>query len=240
MKIGAESASKTSSVFIQTLAWCMVGLVAATAWWGGAVYAQGEEEKVALKIELPEPSFEGTPLDYFGRNLEKRSFKPRSDAMVPKGTTLLSKGKPVTAGAKPAYGKLEYVTNGDKNYSVRSIIELPAGVQYIQVDLEDSYEIYVVMVWHYHRSERVYFDIVVKVSDDAEFASGVTAVYNNDHNNTSGLGIGSDKEYVETNEGRLIEAHGAKGRYVRIYSNGNTTDDTNHYIEVEVYGKLAD
>ena len=28
-----------------------------------------------------------------------------------------------------------------------------------------------------------------------------------------------------------------KGRYVRLYSNGNTSNDTNHYIEVEVYGR---
>jgi len=30
-----------------------------------------------------------------------------------------------------------------------------------------------------------------------------------------------------------------KGRYVRLYSNGNTTNKMNHYIEVEVFGKLA-
>jgi hypothetical protein len=27
-----------------------------------------------------------------------------------------------------------------------------------------------------------------------------------------------------------------KGRYVRLYSNGNTTNDLNHYVEVEVHG----
>ena len=27
--------------------------------------------------------------------------------------------------------------------------------------------------------------------------------------------------------------------YVRLYSNGNTTDKLNHYIEVEVFGKPA-
>jgi hypothetical protein len=27
-----------------------------------------------------------------------------------------------------------------------------------------------------------------------------------------------------------------KGRYVRLYSNGNTSNDLNHYVEVEVYG----
>jgi hypothetical protein len=26
------------------------------------------------------------------------------------------------------------------------------------------------------------------------------------------------------------------GQYVRLYSNGNTSNDLNHYIEVEVHG----
>lgn len=198
----------------------------------------GEDGKAQLEIELPEPSFEGTPLDYFGPNLEKRSFKPRENPLVPEGTKLLSKGKPVTTSAKAAYGKPEFVTDGDKNYAVRSIIELPAGVQYVQIDLEQAAEIYAVVVWHYHRSERVYFDVIAKISGDPEFGDAKT-VFNNDHDNSAGLGAGKDKEYIETNEGKLIEVSGVKGRYVRMYSNGNTTDDTNHYIEVEVYGRPA-
>ena len=37
-------------------------------------------------------------------------------------------------------------------------------------------------------------------------------------------------------EGRLFDLKGVKARYVRLYSNGNTTNDLNHYVEVEVYG----
>jgi len=37
----------------------------------------------------------------------------------------------------------------------------------------------------------------------------------------------------------LIDAKGANGRYVRLYSNGNTTNKLNDYIEVEVWGKPA-
>ena len=33
---------------------------------------------------------------------------------------------------------------------------------------------------------------------------------------------------------------GVKGRYVRLYSKGNTTDKLNHYIEIEVWGKPAE
>ena len=63
------------------------------------------------------------------------------------------------------------------------------------------------------------------------------AVFNNDLDNTSGMGVGQDPHYVETSEGRLIDAKGVKGRFVRLYSNGNNANDLNHYIEVEVWGK---
>ena len=62
-------------------------------------------------------------------------------------------------------------------------------------------------------------------------------IFNNDDNNSAGMGAGSDPAYIETYEGRLIEANGATGRYVRLYSNGNTSDELNHYVEVEVYGQ---
>src|SRR3712207_8442221 len=45
---------------------------------------------------------------------------------------------------------------------------------------------------------------------------------NNDHDNTSKLGAGKEKEYIEVAEGRLIDPKGVKGRYVRLWSNGNT------------------
>ena len=54
-----------------------------------------------------------------------------------------------------------------------------------------------------------------------------------------GLGAGKDKNYVETSEGKLIDAKGVVGRYVRCYSNGNSANDLNNYIEVEVYGTPA-
>ena len=34
-----------------------------------------------------------------------------------------------------------------------------------------------------------------------------------------------------------VFASSPKGRYVRFYSNGNTSNDLNHYIEIDVYGK---
>lgn len=109
----------------------------------------------------------------------------------------------------------------------------------MQVDLGAVNTLSAIVVWHFHATPCVYKDVIVKTADDPDFTKNVQTIFNNDHDNTSGLGVGKDKEYIETNEGKLIDAKGVKGRYVRLYSNGNTTNDLNHVIEVEVYGTPA-
>ena len=104
------------------------------------------------------------------------------------------------------------------------------------IDLKSKSNIYAIVVWHYHKQPRVYFDVIVQVADDPDFVSNVKTVFNNDHDNTSGLGVGKDMNYVETSEGKLIDAKGVQGRYVRLYSRGNNANDLNNYVEVEVYG----
>ncbi|HQG46951.1 MAG TPA: hypothetical protein PLG50_14930, partial [bacterium] len=117
-----------------------------------------------------------------------------------------------------------------------SYVELGPFVQQVTIDLKARHTIYAVVLWHYHKQPSVYFDVVVQVSDDPAFKSGVQTIFNNDHDNTAKLGAGNDKNYIETAEGKLIDAKGIIGRYVRCYSNGNTGNDLNHYTEVEIYG----
>ena len=50
---------------------------------------------------------------------------------------------------------------------------------------------------------------------------------------------GDDYGYIETNFGRIVDGKGKKGRYIRMYSNGSTSSEMNHYIEVEVYAMPA-
>ena len=86
---------------------------------------------------------------------------------------------------------------------------------------------------------RVYFDVMVQVSDDPTFSKDVTTLFSNDVNNELGLGAGKDLAYIDTYVGKLIDAKGGEGRYVRLYYKDNTTSKMNHYIEVEVWGKPA-
>ncbi len=198
------------------------------------------QETVEIKIQLPKPFFGGTPLDYFPPNLEAPSYKDPGPIIAPKGTENVALNKPVTSSKEPNFGKLALITDGNKSYEEKALTEVGPGLQWIQIDLGAVHSIYGIMVWHYHANERVYFDMVVQVSDDPAFKAGVTTVYNADHDNSSGLGAGKEKEYKESFRGRLVTLKdGLKGQYVRFYSKGNTSDEMNHYVEAEVFGVPA-
>ena len=193
-----------------------------------------------LKLKLPKPMFIGTPTNIKSANLEAVTGKSRGPFMVPAGTKLLSAKRPVTSSdSAPVIGELDMVNDGEKEGGDGYFIELGPGKQWVQVDLGAPYALHAILVWHYHSQARVYRDVVVQVSDNKDFLKGVQTIFNNDHDNSSGLGVGKDKEYIEVAEGRLFDPKGIKGRYVRMYSNGNTTNDLNHYVEIEVYGTPA-
>jgi len=101
----------------------------------------------------------------------------------------------------------------------------------------DSVARYGVCVWHYHGEPSIYIDVIVQITNDPDFIDGIVTVFNNDHDNSSKLGQGNNKEYFETHEGRWILVNAVKGRYVRFYSCGNTSNNKNHYTEIEVYGR---
>jgi hypothetical protein len=198
------------------------------------------QDKVPLKTDLPKPLFVGTPVPVKVPNLEPPRQGKRPDFLVPAGTTNLAKGKKVTSSdSDPIIGSLDLVTDGDKDGNEGSWVELAPNKQWVQIDLGQSSPIYAILVWHFHSQARVYHDVAVQVSDDPAFLKDVTTIYNNDSGNELGLGAGKDYAYVETNEGRLMDAKGVKARYVRLYSNGNTSNKLNHYVEVEVFGKPA-
>ncbi len=197
------------------------------------------EELIELKVRLPKPMFVGTPTNIKSENLEESTGKPRETFFVAKGANaLLSRMKPVTSSdTYPIIGEASFVTDGDKNGGDGSFVELGPGMQWVQIDLDKELELSAVVLWHYHSQARVYRDVIVQASNDKEFKEGVTTLFNNDHDNSAGLGAGKDKEWIETNEGKLVDAKAVRARYVRAYSAGNTSNDQNHYVEIEVYGR---
>ena len=201
-----------------------------------ALAATASAANAPLKVEVPKPLFAGTPRPISLANLEPANAK-RPDIMVAPDVKLISKGKKVTSSdSLPVIGELTFITDGDKTGIDGAYVELGPNTQWVQVDLGSSAKIAAVAVWHFHSQARVYHDVVIQISDDAEFKKGVTTIFNTDDDNSSKLGKGADKSYVETNNGRVVDAKNTTGRYVRLYRNGNTSDELNHYCEVEVFG----
>jgi hypothetical protein len=197
--------------------------------------------QVPLDLKLPAPAFKGTPRDVAtNSNIEPLSDKPRPPMMVPPGLKNLAPGSKITCSDKnvPA-DSLAKLTDGDKEASDQSIIFLRKGSQWVQLDLGSPAEIFAVVIWHAHNMAKVYHDVIVQVADDADFLQNVRTLFNNDIDNSSGLGVGTNREYFETNEGKLIDTKGAKARYIRFYSKGSTESALNEYTELEVYGRPA-
>ena len=207
---------------------------------GGETSQNKESEMVAIDLKLPKPMFVGTPQNINVPRLQKPLGRPRPPFLAPAGTANVAFGKPVfSSEVEPIIGEIEMVTDGEKKGTDGSYVELGPFLQHITIDLGAEYDIYAVVLWHFHKQASVYFDVIVQLADDGDFITNVSTIFNNDIDNSAGLGIGEDLHYVETFEGKLIDAEGRRARYVRCYSSGNNSNDLNHYIEVEVYGKAA-
>jgi len=200
------------------------------------IFADGN---VTLKIALPIPQFTGTPPDIRSPNLEPpRVGKSRPPITVPAGTKVISKECKVTSSdMEPIIGELDFITDGDKEHDAATYVEIGPGRQWVQVDLGAEKEVNAACVWHYHGEPRVYRDVACQISNDRDFIDGVVTVFSNDHDDSSKLGKGKEQEYIETNNGRPFAVNRVKGRYVRFYSKGNTSNEMNHYTEIEIYGK---
>ncbi len=207
----------------------------------GSSVLRADDDRVPLPIKLPKAVFAGTAANIkAGPNVEKISEKKRETPMVPKGTVNLALHKKVTSSAAPFSGTLDQITDGDKEAKEDTAVELKPKVQWVQIDLGASDALSYIAIWHFHLEPIIFHCVVVQASNDPNFVEGVTTLFNNDVENLAGLGIGKDKEYFETNEGKLVDAKAVKARYVRLYSKGSTyRDPLNRYTEVEVYGQPA-
>lgn len=202
--------------------------------------ASAADEKMVLALKLPAPTLKGTPEDLpVGPTIEPLSEKPRPPYMIAKGVQNVAAGKPVTSSIKPFTGELNQITDGKKEAFDYDAVEMKKGSQWVQVDLGEAFAIQAVVMWHDHRYIQVMHDVIVQVSNDPEFKNNVQTVFNNDVDNSSGLGVGTDREYFETHEGKIVDAKTVKGRYVRCYTKGGSLSALNCWQELEVYALPA-
>ncbi len=197
-------------------------------------------DTVPLKLELPLKTLKGTPEDLpTGPNIEPLTDDAPPDLEVPKGVVNVAAGKTVTSSVSPYLGELVRITDGKKEAIDDDAVEFRKGTQWVQVDLGASHAIEAVVMWHDHRYFQIIHDVILQVSDDPEFKTGVTTLFNNDTDNSSGLGVGTDREYFERRFGRAVAAKGIKARYVRGYSKGSNQSGLNCWQEIEVYALPA-
>lgn len=193
-----------------------------------------------LKLNLPAHTLKGTPEDLpSGPHIEPPSDKPPKPLQVPAGVVNVAAGKPVTSSVPPFLGELRQITDGKKQPVDDDAVEFKKGVQWIQVDLGQPYAIHAVAMWHDHRYVQAMHCVIVQVSDDPEFKTGVTTLYNNDTENLAGFGVGTDREYFELEFGRVVAGKGVRARYVRGYTKGGTLTALNCWQEIEVYALPA-
>jgi hypothetical protein len=190
-------------------------------------------------LKLPVAGFPGTPPNVSFPNVEPYDpDKPRPAMMVPAGLKNVAAGLKVTCSVTnvPA-SELAKITDRDKEASDQAVVVLRKGTQWVQLDFGKPHELFAIVIWHAHNAVKVYRDVIVQVADDPNFKENVRTLFNNDQDNSSNLGVGTDREFFETREGKLINAKGAKARYLRTYSKGNSESVLNEYTEIEVYGR---
>jgi hypothetical protein len=205
-----------------------------------SVRAQDAAATEPLALKLPAHTLKGTPDDLpSGAHIEPLSDKAPKPLQVPKGVKNVALGKTVTSSVPPFLGELSMITDGKKEPNDDDAVEFKKGVQWVQVDLGESVSIHAIVMWHDHRYVQAMRDVILQVSDDPEFKTGVTTLYNNDTDNSAGFGVGTDREYFEMEFGRAVPAKGVKARYVRGYIRGSNQSALNCWQEIEVYALPA-
>ena len=180
-----------------------------------------------------------------------QSPRPRKEVrrppfIVPVDAANIAKGRPVTSGMedKPIIGKLGYVTDGVKRSGLFDYVELDSGPQWVQIDLGAMRTVYAIVIWHYYKSPVVYNDVIAQIADDAAFTQNVRTLFNNDHDNSSGLGVGKGTPYYSRWWGEIVDAmdhekEGQRARFVRVYTNGGSAGEDSRLVEIAVYGRAV-
>ena len=171
-----------------------------------------------------------------------RKEKRRHPLRVIRGLKNMALNKPVTADKKPTTGEIEQVNDGIKTSGRFDFVE---GPTWVQVDMKAPVSIHAIAVWHFYKNPIIYDDVIVRISDDADFTRNVRVLFNNDHDNSSGLGKGKDTAFISRWWGEVVDARGPDGvgttaRFVRLYTRKSADGARPRYVELAVYGLPAE
>ncbi len=200
-------------------------------------------KKAKLEPERPKQLTTASPAPppgWPGENIDFESWKRYRNVVIAEGCRLLSHHCPVKVSDPEILGDPQWITDGVRSSEDGNFVDMAPGKQWMLIDLGASREIHCVWLWLNHKIPWVsYKDVIVQITDqpDAPGAPGTVTVLNTDTDGSSGIGKGIDSGWVEDIHGRPITFPPVKGRYVKVWTNGRTSDDVNHFTEVAVYGK---
>jgi hypothetical protein len=197
-----------------------------------AKHDRDASNKIPLIIKLPSPPVGSATVAFeLNEQTEPVSDRPRALLKVPVGVTKLTPKKMTTSSESALQSDLHQITaQADRP------VHLGPGKQWLQLDLGETNLLFAVAFWHAYWPPDVFHDVLAQVSSDERFEKDVLTVFNNDYDNSLGFGRGSDREYTETFEGKLIPLDAVCARYVRLYSSGSRRSPMNSYLRVDVYG----
>jgi|GEM_PF-3600447 len=209
---------------------------------GNTLLHLGGSYTVTLKGVLPAQLDEGMI-----HMVDSASTPPPPSTPEPAPTTYnAAAGKTgITTNGTIANGApLSYLTDGDRHNQSYVLIALDGSPRWVQVDLGKEVPIVELNLVNDYSTSRTGRDIIMQLSNDPSFATGVTTVFNNDADNSSGLGIGTDAEYLEPSDGSgktVTLSEPVLAQYVRVWSYGHLRTGETDYrpvntpVEIEVY-----
>jgi hypothetical protein len=167
----------------------------------------------------------------------------RKPFMVPRGVRNLALYKRATSSVNESVtGDVDQVNDGIKKSGEFDYVEFAGGHHWIQVDLGAVHRIHAVAIWHFYKNATIYKDVIVQIADDTAFTRNVRTLFNNDHDNSAGMGQGTDTAFYTRWWGELVDARGPESdgspaRYVRVYTADGVEGEAIRFVEVEIYGE---
>jgi hypothetical protein len=235
-----EEALRKQAALGAAIAICAIGLSARQ----GATEPASTNGFVVLDLELTVDAVtRATP--GLGKGIKPPHLRPeikRPPFMVPPELENLALYKPVSASeAEAVIGDVDQLTDDLKKSGDFDYVEFGHGLQWVQVDLDEPQTIHAIVFWHFYKNAVIYNDVIVQVADDPAFETNIRTLFNNDHDNSSGLGKGADTAYATRWWGEIVDARGEdfKGtvaRYIRIYTATGMENEPPRFVEIAVYG----
>lgn len=153
------------------------------------------------------------------------------------GSENVALGKPVTftIPTKSVFGSSDETFVTDGNFDPYNVYGTYADTYgFAIVDLGQEYVIDKLIVKAFH--DWTFEDVVLQMALDKDFTQGVYTVFNNDTDNSVGVGAGSDGTYTESGSGHCFKFSPVTARYIRFHNHSvNGRENYSFWEEIQAY-----